>query len=39
MTYLKVAKERVDEEVDDDEWRKEGVEHTHKDETSLQAVC
>lgn len=37
-TDLEISEERVDEEVDDDEWRKDGVENTHEDESSLEPM-
>jgi hypothetical protein len=37
-TDLEIAEERVDEEIDDDEWRKDGVQNTHEDESSLEPM-
>jgi hypothetical protein len=37
-TDLEIAEERVYEEVDDNKWRKDGVENAHEDESSLEPM-
>lgn len=36
LTHFEVPEERIDEEVEDDEWRKDKIETTHKDESMFQ---